>query len=130
MTNLFFSVKQVEKTCGPDMFYNPQTKTCDWEDNVLAIKPICGECAPGTVRDECAIECDKLCAHYLYRVREKGLCKEGTKCESGCVTALKKKECPKGMCWTNFTLPFHNFAECDTHFFFLNVVYFSQLYCI
>lgn len=33
----------VEKTCGPTMLYNPQTRTCDWPEAVIAIKPSCGE---------------------------------------------------------------------------------------
>ncbi|XP_043682227.1 hemocytin isoform X2 [Vespula pensylvanica] len=31
----------VEKTCGPDMFYNPNFKTCDWPANVRLIRPEC-----------------------------------------------------------------------------------------
>lgn len=78
---------------------------CDWEDNVMKIKPSCGLlstsapeplCPVGMVQDECAIECEKLCGYYLFVVREKGLCFEGTKCESGCVAAQKKLKCPKG----------------------------------
>lgn len=96
------------------MFYNPQSMICDWEDNVLKIKPFCDvldlaelttqiapECPPGMVKDECAIECDRLCAYYLFVIREKGLCFEGTKCESGCVAAEKKAKCPKGHLWLN-----------------------------
>lgn len=33
----------VEKTCGPTMFYNPQTRTCDWPEAVIAIKKSCEE---------------------------------------------------------------------------------------
>lgn len=25
------------------MFYNPQTRTCDWPEVVIAIKPVCNE---------------------------------------------------------------------------------------
>ncbi|CAG9772868.1 unnamed protein product [Ceutorhynchus assimilis] len=104
----------VEKTCGPDMLYNPESMICDWEDNVLKIKPFCSllefteaptegvpVCPPGMVKDECAVECQKLCDYYLFVVREQELCSEGTKCESGCVAAEKKLECPRGHMWLN-----------------------------
>ncbi|XP_066594945.1 hemocytin-like [Prorops nasuta] len=32
----------VEKTCGPNMFYNPRISVCDWPYNVLIFKPECG----------------------------------------------------------------------------------------
>ncbi|XP_066254573.1 hemocytin [Euwallacea similis] len=92
----------VEKTCGSDMFYNPETMICDWEESVIKIKPSCKpKCPPGMVHEECAIECDKLCAYYLFIVREKGLCIEGTKCEAGCISAEKHTKCPKGHLWLN-----------------------------
>lgn len=84
------------------MLYNPETMICDWEDNVLKLKPSCvkpelkPQCPPGQVMEECAIECHRLCAYYLFIVREKGLCSEGIKCESGCVSAEKRPKCPQG----------------------------------
>lgn len=33
----------VEKTCGSTMFYNPQSRTCDWPESVIAIKGSCAE---------------------------------------------------------------------------------------
>ncbi|KAG5886861.1 hypothetical protein JTB14_017666 [Gonioctena quinquepunctata] len=58
-------------------------------------------CPPGMKSDSCAIECDRLCIHYSYIVREKGHCKSEQKCEFGCVSAEKKKKCPKGMMWAD-----------------------------
>lgn len=31
----------VEKTCGPNMWYNPQTMICDWQESVLKVRPEC-----------------------------------------------------------------------------------------
>nr|XP_023019258.1 hemocytin-like [Leptinotarsa decemlineata] len=39
--------------------------------------------------------------HYSFIVREQGFCKGETKCEEGCVSAEKKKKCPKGMVWAD-----------------------------
>lgn len=90
------------------MLYNPEAMICDWEDNVLKLKPSCvkteqnkgleqkPKCPPGQVMEECAIQCQRLCSYYLFIVREKGLCSEGTKCESGCVSAEKRPKCPQG----------------------------------
>ncbi|KAG7205161.1 hypothetical protein KM043_018256 [Ampulex compressa] len=33
--------KWVEKTCGPNLFYNPKSQTCDWPANVIVQKPEC-----------------------------------------------------------------------------------------
>ncbi|XP_050302983.1 hemocytin [Anthonomus grandis grandis] len=104
-------IKLVEKSCGPDLLYNPESMMCDWKDSVLKIKPTCQlltevttdagpECPPGLVKDECAIECDKLCGYYLFTIKEQGLCHEGTRCEAGCV-ANQKTACPKGHLWLN-----------------------------
>ncbi|XP_030749920.1 hemocytin [Sitophilus oryzae] len=93
--------KFVEKTCGPDMFYNPESMTCDWEDNVIKIKPTCGNCPPGTIKENCAVRCDRLCANYLSVTREEGMCKEGTKCEAGCVSASNRVKCQEGYFWLN-----------------------------
>ncbi|XP_017781781.1 PREDICTED: hemocytin [Nicrophorus vespilloides] len=123
----------VEKTCGPNMLYNPDTMICDWPQNVLKIKPQCEEqitketisevgnepevvtagieedildkgepaCPDGYVMDSCAIECDRMCLHYSYIVKESGLCKGNTICESSCVSANKQRTCPTGMVWAN-----------------------------
>lgn len=31
----------VEKSCGENMFYNPQVQVCDWPANVMSIRPEC-----------------------------------------------------------------------------------------
>ena len=31
----------VEKSCGENMFYNPQAQVCDWPANVMSIRPEC-----------------------------------------------------------------------------------------
>lgn len=32
----------IKKSCGEDMFYNPQTQVCDWPATVILIRPECG----------------------------------------------------------------------------------------
>ncbi|KAK2585761.1 hypothetical protein KPH14_010370 [Odynerus spinipes] len=42
--HLFYHCAQnvwVEKTCGPDMFYNSEFKVCDWPSNVMFLRPEC-----------------------------------------------------------------------------------------
>lgn len=110
------------------MMYNPEAMICDWEDNVLKLKPSCDKtekskikkekkgqlelqpkCPPGQMMEECAIECHRLCSYYLFIVREKGLCSDGTKCESGCVSAEKRPKCPQGSVTNIFsTIDFFN----------------------
>lgn len=53
------------------------------------------------VKDSCGIECNKLCLYYSFLVKEKGLCQDGTKCESACVSKDKKIACPSNMFWTS-----------------------------
>lgn len=31
----------VEKSCGENMFYNPQIQVCDWPANVISVRPEC-----------------------------------------------------------------------------------------
>ncbi|KAL1513261.1 hypothetical protein ABEB36_002690 [Hypothenemus hampei] len=96
----------IEKSCGPDMFYNPNSMTCDFPNNVLKIKPSCqknftSKCLVGMVEDDCAIPCTKLCSYYLFTVREKGLCSEDIKCEPGCVSMDRDVNCPQNYLWSN-----------------------------
>lgn len=58
-------------------------------------------CPPGTIKDECALDCSKLCLFYSYAVKSDGSCKNGIKCESGCVSAEKRLTCPDGMMWAS-----------------------------
>lgn len=58
-------------------------------------------CPPGQVYDECAIDCVNLCTFYSYIVLEKGMCKNNTQCQAGCVSALKKMSCPAGNKWAD-----------------------------
>lgn len=32
----------IKKECGPGTFYNPQMQVCDFEENVVKLKPSCG----------------------------------------------------------------------------------------
>lgn len=105
----------VEKSCGKDMMYNPQSMTCDWPQAVMIIKPSCNiesieevddtnkkpKCPVGMVYEECAIQCDRLCMFYSYAIKERGLCQDGAKCSAGCVSADKKLSCPDGMLWAD-----------------------------
>ncbi len=34
--------KFVAKNCGPGTMYNPEIMVCDFPDNVIAIRPMCG----------------------------------------------------------------------------------------
>lgn len=115
-----FGPELVEKTCGKDMMYNPETQVCDWPSNVVLIKPECdlivattteliiediieavgdGGCPDGQEFSHCAIECEKLCLHYDFIVREKGRCTLGQICDEGCVKAERRTSCPAGMFW-------------------------------
>lgn len=39
----------VEKSCGPDMLYNPDTQVCDWPATVALLRPECGSTPVTTV---------------------------------------------------------------------------------
>ncbi|KAJ8974052.1 hypothetical protein NQ317_002298, partial [Molorchus minor] len=58
-------------------------------------------CPPGLIHDPCAIECNRLCSYYSYLVKQKSLCEDGIKCQSGCISAEKKLFCPSGMFFAN-----------------------------
>lgn len=112
--------KWVEKTCGPMTMYNHFKQVCDWPNSVAEDRPECeklpttvaptvpeeviavpgfGDCPDGYESSACALECERLCLHYGYIVREKGKCMKGQECDEGCVSAERRTSCPAGMLW-------------------------------
>ncbi|XP_053978189.1 hemocytin [Hylaeus volcanicus] len=46
----------VEKSCGENMFYNPQLQICDWPANVIFLKPECSEKRTTSTKTEWTID--------------------------------------------------------------------------
>lgn len=113
----------IEKSCGKDMMFNPESQVCDWPSTVISLRPECsapttetsetttpiyddsineafdGECLFGQEWSACAIECEKTCLYYDYVIKEKGKCDRGQVCDDGCVSAERRTSCPPGMLW-------------------------------
>ncbi|XP_044578140.1 hemocytin isoform X1 [Cotesia glomerata] len=94
----------VKKTCGVDMMYNPVMQICDWPNNVMKLRPDCGQittkspqCKEGERWDECAIQCSKTCEYYRYILTEKNLCSDDKECIPGCVN--DENICPPHKFW-------------------------------
>ncbi|RZC42307.1 hemocytin, partial [Asbolus verrucosus] len=59
-------------------------------------------CPNNTVKNDCAIQCDRLCLFYSNAVKQRGFCNHtGDKCESGCVKPDKNLTCPQNMMWAD-----------------------------
>lgn len=110
----------VEKTCGKDMMFNPPAMVCDHIDNVIRIKPQCGDyeneiyenisiiskdkyekkCPPGKVWSDCAIPCGRACHYYDKFLQKSGQCTGSwNSCEKGCVSEMAAIDCPLGHFW-------------------------------
>ncbi|XP_012135564.1 hemolectin [Megachile rotundata] len=117
----------VEKSCGQNMFYNPQSQVCDWPANVMQIRPECltekrtsgnkttttittseknvtttNACKEGETWSNCAINCNKICDYYRFILLKEGKCSDTSDCISGCVPE-KRPACPPHKFWRDAT---------------------------
>ncbi|XP_063975011.1 hemocytin [Diachasmimorpha longicaudata] len=100
--------KLIKKTCGPTMYYNTQSKTCDWPQSVALFRPECREvvetttevsriCKPDEEFDKCAIDCSRTCDMFHRLLIDEQLCGNDIKCISGCVH--DRNRCPSEKVW-------------------------------
>nr|XP_034190302.1 hemocytin [Osmia lignaria] len=112
----------VEKSCGENMFYNPQIQVCDWPASVIQIRPECSveqtstktewtkyttlgkniittkACKEGETWSNCAIDCNKVCDYYHYILLKEGTCNGNSDCVPGCIPE-ERPVCPPNKFW-------------------------------
>lgn len=117
------SWRYVEKTCGPDMMFQPNSMTCDYKASVVNIKPLCAEtttvqplvpavtipaavvieeskCPPEKLWSDCAVPCGRACHYYGKYLQTMGLCTgRHNSCEKGCVPKASAVTCPPDHFW-------------------------------
>ncbi|XP_011303247.1 hemocytin [Fopius arisanus] len=98
--------KLVKKTCGSTMYYNTQSKTCDWPQTVALFRPECrsitttespNPCKPGEEFKVCAIDCRQTCDMFHHLLIDERLCGNGSECIAGCVE--EGKTCSSDKVW-------------------------------
>lgn len=111
-----------EKTCGDSMMYNPISMTCDWPENVKAMKPKCQtkpeepdyatgdferivrECPAGFVFGDCALPCGRTCHYYGQSLKLAGNCTaQANTCKPGCIPMGSVANCQYPKLWRDPT---------------------------
>lgn len=104
----------IEKTCGHTMMFNPVSMTCDFDYNVIKLKPKCGvtpevpyeksrkpSCEDGFKYNDCATPCGyNACDYYGKSLIKSGKCdKDSHDCTPGCIPATALHDCVGPKVW-------------------------------